>query len=287
MVFFDQYFGFGFFVVVGLGLFLGSFFNVVILCLFKWLDWQWKCDVCEVLEELDIYELLLLGIVVELLYCLYCKYKLVWYENILLFSWLVQCGKCCYCYVLILIQYLLVEVLIVLLVVVSVWQFGFGWQGFGVIVLICFLIILLGIDLCIQLLLDQLILLLMWLGLIVVSDNLYMLVKLVLFGVLVGYLLLWLVWWLFKQFIGKEGMGYGDFKLLVVLGVWCGFKGILLIILLLLVVGVIIGLIWLYLCGCDCVSLILFGLYLVIVGWIVFFWGELLINGYLSYVGLC
>jgi Flp pilus assembly protein protease CpaA len=127
-----------------------------------------------------------------------------------------------------------------------VWQFGFGWQGFGAIVLTCFLIALSGIDLRTQLLPDQLTLPLMWLGLIGSIDNLYMPAKPALIGAALGYASLWSVWWLFKQLTGKEGMGHGDFKLLAALGAWCGWQGILPIILLSSLVGAMIGSIWLY-----------------------------------------
>ncbi|MEL4017124.1 prepilin peptidase, partial [Dryocola clanedunensis] len=202
---------------VGLGLLLGSFLNVVILRLPKRLEWEWKRDAREVLEEPDIYEPPPPGIVVEPSHCPHCKHKLSWYENIPLFSWLALRGKCWHCHAPISIQYPLVELLTAVLVAASVWQFGFGWQGFGAIVLSCFLVAPSGIDLRTQLLPDQLTLPLMWLGLIAASDNLYMPAKPALLGALAGYLSLWSVWWLFKQITGKEGMGHGDFKLLAAL----------------------------------------------------------------------
>jgi len=137
-----------------------------------------------------------------------------------------------------------------------------------------------------QLLPDQLTLPLMWLGLIGAVDNLYMPAKPALLGALVGYLSLWSVWWIFKQLTGKEGMGHGDFKLLAALGAWVGLKGILPIILLSSVVGAIIGSILLYSQGRDRATPIPFGPYLAIAGWLVFMWGEPLINAYLSYANL-
>ncbi len=209
MAFLDQHPGLGYPAAVGLGLLLGSFLNVVILRLPKRLEWEWKRDAREVLEEPDIYEPPPPGIVVEPSHCPHCKHKLSWYENIPLFSWLVLRGKCRHCHAPISIQYPLVELLTAVLVAASVWQFGFGWQGFGAIVLSCFLVALSGIDLRTQLLPDQLTLPLMWLGLIAASDNLYMPAKPALLGALAGYLSLWSVWWLFKQLTGKEGMGHG------------------------------------------------------------------------------
>lgn len=174
MAFLDQHPGLGYPAAAGLGLLIGSFLNVVILRLPKRLEWQWKRDAREVLEEPDIYEPPPPGIVVEPSHCPHCKHKLSWYENIPLFSWLALRGKCRHCHAPISIQYPLVELVTALLVLASVWQFGFGWQGFGAIVLSCFLVALSGIDLRTQLLPDQLTLPLMWLGLIAASDNLYM-----------------------------------------------------------------------------------------------------------------
>ncbi|MEG1681836.1 MAG: A24 family peptidase, partial [Stenotrophomonas sp.] len=166
-----------------------------------------------------------------------------------------------------------------------VWQFGFGWQGFGAIVLSCFLVALSGIDLRTQLLPDQLTIPLMWLGLIGSMDNLYMPTKPALIGAALGYLSLWTVWWLFKQITGKEGMGHGDFKLLAALGAWCGLKGILPIILLSSLVGAIIGSIWLYSRGRDRATPIPFGPYLAIAGWLVFMWGDQMIGSYMRLAG--
>jgi len=105
-------------------------------------------------------------------------------------------------------------------------------------------------------------------------------------GAAVGYLSLWMVWWLFKQLTGKEGMGHGDFKLLAALGAWCGLKGILPIILLSSVLGAIIGSIWLYTRGRDRATPIPFGPYLAIAGWLYFMWGAPVVEQYLVLSGL-
>ncbi|MEG1681988.1 MAG: prepilin peptidase, partial [Stenotrophomonas sp.] len=188
MAFLDQHPGLGYPAAAGLGLLIGSFLNVVILRLPKRMEWQWKRDAREVLELPDIYEPPPPGIVVEPSHCPHCKHKLSWYENIPLFSWLIQRGKCRHCQAPISIQYPIVELVTALMVLASVWQFGFGWQGFGAIVLSCFLVALSGIDLRTQLLPDQLTLPLMWLGLIGSMDNLYMPAKPALIGAAVGYL---------------------------------------------------------------------------------------------------
>lgn len=286
MAFLDQNPAIGYPLAAGLGLLVGSFLNVVILRLPGRLEWSWKRDSREMLEIPDVYDPPPPGIVVERSHCPRCKHQLGWYENIPVFSWLVLRGKCRHCRAPISAQYPLVELLTMLLFLACVWRFGFGWQGFGALVFTGFLVALSGIDLRTQLLPDQLTLPLMWLGLIAASDNLYMPAKPALIGAVVGYASLWSVWWLFKQLTGKEGMGHGDFKLLAAIGAWTGLKGILPTILLSSLVGAVIGSIWLALKGRDRATPIPFGPYLAAAGWIVFFWGEALVDGYMRYAGL-
>ncbi|MCC5049315.1 prepilin peptidase [Xanthomonas campestris] len=286
MAFLDQHPGLGFPAAAGLGLLIGSFLNVVILRLPKRMEWQWRRDAREILELPDIYEPPPPGIVVEPSHDPVTGDKLKWWENIPLFSWLMLRGKSRYSGKPISLQYPLVELLTSILCVASVWRFGFGWQGFGAIVLSCFLVAMSGIDLRHKLLPDQLTLPLMWLGLVGSMDNLYMPAKPALLGAAVGYVSLWTVWWLFKQLTGKEGMGHGDFKLLAALGAWCGLKGILPIILISSLVGAVLGSIWLFAKGRDRATPIPFGPYLAIAGWVVFFWGNDLVDGYLRFAGL-
>ena len=286
MAFLDQHPELGYPVVAGLGLLVGSFLNVVILRLPRRLEWEWKRDAREVLEEPEIYDPPPPGIVVERSHCPHCKTPLSWYENIPLFSWLVLRGKCRHCKAPISPQYPLVELLTAVLAVASVWRFGFGWQGFGAALLSCYLVALSGIDLRTRLLPDQLTLPLMWLGLIGSLDNLYMPAKPALLGAIAGYVSLWLVWWLFKQVTGKEGMGRGDFKLLAAIGAWVGLNGVLPTLLLSSVVGAVIGSVWLATQGRDRATPIPFGPYLAIAGWIVFFWGPQIIDAYLRFAGL-
>ncbi|MBD9436888.1 prepilin peptidase [Pseudoxanthomonas sp. PXM03] len=286
MAFLDQHPELGYPVVAGLGLLVGSFLNVVILRLPRRLEWDWKRDAREVLEEPEIYDPPPPGIVVERSHCPHCKTALSWYENIPLFSWLVLRGKCRHCKAPISPQYPLVELLTAVLAVASVWRFGFGWQGFGAALLSCYLVALSGIDLRTRLLPDQLTLPLMWLGLIGSLDNLYMPAKPALLGAIAGYVSLWLVWWLFKQITGKEGMGRGDFKLLAALGAWVGLNGVLPIILISSLVGAVVGSAWLAMRGRDRATPIPFGPYLAIAGWIVFFWGQQIVDAYLRFAGL-
>ena len=286
MAFLDQNPQLGYPLVAGLGLLVGSFLNVVILRLPRRMEWEWKRDAREVLEQPEMYDPPPPGIVVERSHCPHCGHQLSWYENIPLFSWLALGGKCRKCKAPISIQYPLVELLTAVLCALCVWRFGFGWQGFGACLLTCFLIALSGIDLRTQLLPDSLTLPLMWLGLIAAADNLFMPAKPALLGAIAGYASLWSVWWLFKQITGKEGMGHGDFKLLAALGAWVGLAGVLPIILLSSVVGAVVGSIWLAMKGRDRATPIPFGPYLAVAGWIVFMWGEELIGLYRGYAGI-
>lgn len=286
MAFLDQNPALGYPAAAAFGACLGSFLNVVILRLPRRLEWQWKRDSREVLGEPELYDPPPPGIVVERSHCPHCKAQLSWYENIPLVSWAIQGGRCRHCKAPISIQYPLVELLTMLLVLACVWRFGFGWQGFGAIVLTCFLMALSGIDLRTQLLPDQLTLPLMWLGLIAASDDLFMPAKPALLGAIVGYVSLWSVWWVFKQLTGKEGMGHGDFKLLAALGAWVGLKGILPTILLSSLVGAIVGSVWLAMKGRSRATPIPFGPYLAVAGWVVFMWGNEMIDAYLRYAGV-
>lgn len=286
MAFLDQNPTIGYPIAAGLGLLVGSFLNVVILRLPKRLEWEWKRDSLETLGQADLYDPPPPGIVVEPSHCPHCQHKLSWYENIPLFSWLALRGRCRNCKTPISIQYPAVELLTMLLVTACVWRFGFGWQGFGASLLSCFLVAMSGIDVRTQLLPDQLTLPLLWLGLIASVDSLFVPAKAAIAGAVLGYLALWVVYWVYKQLTGKVGMGHGDFKLLAALGAWAGYKALLPIVMLSSIVGAIVGSIWLMTKGRDQATPIPFGPYLAIAGWIVFLWGDDIIGAYMRISGL-
>ncbi|KAF1690028.1 prepilin peptidase [Pseudoxanthomonas taiwanensis] len=286
MAYLDTQPALGYPLAAAVGLAVGSFLNVVILRLPRRLEWEWKREAREVLELPEIYDPPPPGVIVEPSHDPVTGDRLKWWENIPVLSYLLLRGRSRYSGQRISLQYPLVELLTGLLTVVCAWRFGFGWQGFGAMVLTWFLIALSGIDLRTRLLPDQLTLPLMWLGLVASLDNLYMPAKPALLGAVAGYVLLWSVWWLFKQLTGKEGMGHGDFKLLAALGAWCGLKGIIPIILISSVLGAVIGSIWLFARGRDRATPIPFGPYLAIAGWLVFFWGDRMVDAYMRYAGL-
>ncbi len=286
MAYLDMHPSLGYPAVAGLGLLVGSFLNVVILRLPKRMEWQWKRDARDILEEPDLYDPAPPGIVVESSHCPRCKHALSWYENIPVLSWLVLGGKCRSCKLPISIQYPLVELLTCLLYVICVWRFGFGWKGFGAMLLTSYLIVLSGIDLRTKLLPDQLTLPLLWLGMTASVENLFVGQKAAILGVMAGYLSLWSVYWVFKQLTGKEGMGHGDFKLLAALGAWTGLAGVLPTVMISSLVGAVVGSIWLFAKGRDKATPIPFGPYLAVAGWISFFWGPDLVGAYLRFAGM-
>lgn len=269
------------------GLLIGSFLNVVILRLPARLEWIWKRDSRELLElPADSPIQAPPGLVLARSHCPQCGRQLSAWENIPLLSFLVLRGRCRSCHTQISWQYPLVELLTGVAMAVCVWRFGISWQALAAIGYSAALIALTGIDLRTSLLPDQLTYPLLWLGLLLSVFGVFVAPVPAILGALVGYLSLWSVYWLFKLATGKEGMGHGDFKLLAALGAWCGWQGILPIILMSAVLGALIGSLWLALRGRDRATPIPFGPYLAIAGWVELLWGPQLIAAYLHISGL-
>src|SRR4249919_1225574 len=246
------------------GLLVGSFLNVVILRLPRRLEWRWKRDSRELLEISEPYEPAPPGIVIEASHCPHCGHKLAIWENIPLLSFIALRGKCRQCKTAISWQYPAVELITGLMFAAA-------------------LVALSGIDLRTTYLPDQLTYPLLWLGLLASVITVYVDPVSAILGAAVGYLSLWSVYWLFKLITGKEGMGYGDFKLMAALGAWCGIKAILPILLIASLVGAVIGSLWLLAKGRDRGTQIPFGPYLAIAGWIQFISGLDLLGSYLRW----
>ena len=263
-----------------LGLLVGSFLNVVILRVPPRLLWAWRGEARELLELPPGTEPPPPGIVLKGSHCRHCGHALRWYENIPLFSWLALRGKCSACKAPISVQYPIVELLTGLAFAACVWRFGTGLEAAAAIVFTGLLIALSGIDWRTKLLPDSLTYPLLWLGLAASLMTLSVTPQAAILGALVGYLSLWTVFWGFKLATGKEGMGYGDFKLLAALGAWCGVSAILPIVLLSSLVGAVIGGIGLALQGRDRATPIPFGPFLAIAGWIWFLFGGELMDAY-------
>jgi leader peptidase (prepilin peptidase)/N-methyltransferase len=258
-----------------LGLVVGSFLNVVILRLPARLMHAWRQQSRELLElQTEADSPPPPGLVWESSHCPHCKHKLSAVENIPLFSWLALKGRCRHCGAPISIQYPLVELLTAVFSAVVVWKFGVSWQSGAGLLLTWTLIALSGIDLRTQLLPDQLTLPLLWLGLLLSLVPVFVGIDSAVLGAALGYLSLWCVYWLFKLVTGKEGMGYGDFKLLGALGAWMGPWALLPIILLSSLVGAVIGGSFLLVRGHDRATPIPFGPFIAGAGWLFFVAGD-------------
>ncbi|MFN7782686.1 MAG: prepilin peptidase, partial [Lysobacterales bacterium] len=208
------------------------------------------------------------------------------WHNVPVLSWLMLRGRCAGCGTSISLQYPLVELLTGVAFAAVVWQLGVGWPALAGLVFTALLIAMSGIDARTTLLPDSLTLPLLWIGLLLSTQGLFVPMDQAIYGAVVGYLSLWTVYWGFKLLTGKEGMGYGDFKLLAALGAWCGLSGILPIVLMSAVVGAVFGSVWLAVHGRDKATPIPFGPYLAAAGWIQFLWGEQIVGSYLRYSGL-
>jgi leader peptidase (prepilin peptidase)/N-methyltransferase len=259
-----------------LGLLVGSFLNVVILRLPPRLLHAWRQQSRELLELTEPSEPPPPGIVWEPSHCPHCHHRLRAWENIPLLSWLALRGRCSHCGTAISWQYPLVELLTALASALVVWRFGPSAQAVGGLCLTWILIALAGIDLRTQLLPDPLTLPLLWLGLLASLIPLFADPVTSILGAALGYLSLWAVYWLFKLVTGKEGMGYGDFKLLAALGAWLGPLALLPIVLLASVVGTLIGGSVLALRGRDRSTPIPFGPFLAGAGWLWLLFGDTL-----------
>jgi leader peptidase (prepilin peptidase)/N-methyltransferase len=272
-----------------LGLLIGSFLNVVILRLPLRMQWQWERDSRELLDiptPPDTPATAPPGIVVERSHCPKCGHALAAWENIPVLSFVMLGGKCRACKSPISWQYPAVELITGVLFALVVWRFGVTPQALAGLVFTAFLVAMSGIDLRTTLLPDSLTLPLLWLGLLLSLQPVFVAPPAAILGAAAGYLSLWSVYWIFKLLTGKEGMGYGDFKLLAAIGAWCGVSAVLPVLLISSLVGAVIGSIWLGIKGRDRATPIPFGPYLAIAGWIQFVWGGDLIGAYLRYTGM-
>lgn len=271
--------------VVALGLLVGSFLNVVVYRLPKMLMRDWRAQAREVLEmpTKDVEETF--NLVLPNSSCPNCGHEIKPWENIPLLSWLFLRGKCSGCKQAISVRYPLVELACGVLSGVIAWQFGVSWETLAMLVLTWGLLAMSLIDADQQILPDALVLPLLWLGLILNSFGLFTSLPDALWGAVIGYMSLWSIFWLFKLVTGKEGMGYGDFKLLALLGAWGGWQVLPLTILLSSVVGAVLGVIILRLQRNSYSNPIPFGPYLAVAGWIALIWGDAITSSYLQFAG--
>ena len=270
-----------------LGLSVGSFLNVVIHRMPLMLERQWKRECRELLElEAEQETRERFNLIVPRSRCPHCGHRIGALENIPLLSWLWLRGRCRACREPIGLQYPMVELFTALLTLLVLWRLGPTAQALAAMLFTWTLIALSGIDLKIYILPDNITLPLLWLGLLLNWQGLYTSLDSALLGAVAGYLSLWLLYHGFRLLTGKEGMGYGDFKLFAAIGAWLGWQMLPLVIILAAVAGAVIGIGLIVLRGRDRAQPIPFGPFLAIGGWVALMWGEEITRSYLRSAGI-
>ncbi len=278
-------------VVFVLGLLVGSFLNVVIHRVPVMLERSWRREALALdgkeQEPEAPYDL-----VRPRSACPSCKAPITALQNIPVISWLLLKGRCANCHIRISARYPLVELFTALLSAVVAWQFGFSWSTVAGLVLTWFLVALAFIDIDTQLLPDNLTLPLLWLGLLmalllprIAGTRLPVDLRSAVIGAIAGYIALWSVYHLFRLLTGKEGMGYGDFKLLAALGAWLGWQMLLPIVIGAAGVGAVVGIAAILLRRREAGIPMAFGPYLAAAGWLMLIFGPQLVDAYLGLYG--
>ena len=254
------------------GLSVGSFLNVMVYRLPIMLERAWRADAREALEMEPAPSEKAFNLMVPRSRCPQCDAQISAWQNIPVFSWLVLRGRCAACNTRISTRYPAIEVLTALVSLTVVAVFGYTWVAMFALLFSWLLIAMALIDFDTRLLPDNLTLPLLWLGLLFNSSGGFVDLQSAVIGAAAGYLILWSIYWGFKLLTGKEGMGYGDFKLLAALGAWLGWQALPMVILISSVVGILLG---------GTVLLIRksrepipFGPFLAIAGWVALVWRD-------------
>jgi len=275
-----------------LGLLVGSFLNVVIHRLPQMLDREWDAQAAEFLQQKGSADAAAMlrstagtvryNLVTPPSTCPRCGHRIRAWENIPILSYLFLRARCSACKAPISIRYPIVEALSGILSGYIGWHFGLTLATAGALFLMWSLIALTVIDIDTQLLPDDITLPLIWLGLLVNLNGAFVPLQSAVIGTVAGYLSLWAVYWLFKLATGKEGMGYGDFKLLAAIGAWLGWKMLPVVILLSSLVGAVVGIGLIVFARHGRNTPIPFGPYIAAAGLIALFWGETINRTYLQ-----
>ncbi len=274
-------------VITIIGLSVGSFLNVVIYRLPVMLEQDWKQQ-CQELMDLPADKAVAkpFNLSHPRSRCPECGHKITLLENIPVISYLFLRGRCSACGTGISLRYPIIELVTGLLSVVIAWHFGFSWQTAAALPLTWALIALSMIDYDHKLLPDNIVLPFVWLGLVINLQGVFTDIPSAVIGAVAGYMSLWSIFQLFRLITGKEGMGYGDFKLLAMLGAWLGWQYLIQIVLLSSLVGAIVGISLVMVLGRDRTIPIPFGPYLATAGLISLLWGKEINHLYLQYAGL-
>ena len=271
---------------IALGLIIGSFLNVVILRLPRMLEAEWRSDCAEITGGPPPQDTQAVTLAKPASHCPACGHRIRPLENVPILSYLFLRGRCSACGVRISPRYPLVEALTAILTLIVVLHFGVSWQTPAALVLTWGLIALAFIDYDNQLLPDGITLPLLWVGLILSLFGLFTDSRSAIVGAAAGYLSLWLVFQLFRLATGKEGMGFGDFKLFALFGAWLGWQYLPQIILLSAVTGALLGTLLIAIGRHDKGKPLPFGPYLAAAGWISLIWGPQINDAYLGFSGL-
>lgn len=264
-----------------IGVMVGSFLNVVIHRLPRMMERLWHQQCAELRGE-NIHNLAPYNLVTPRSTCPQCGHRITPLENIPIISYLFLRGYCSQCHTRISLHYPIVEGLTGIMSGFTAWHFGFGLIALTALFFIWAMIALTFIDLDRQLLPDAITLPLLWLGLLFNLNNGFIDIRSAVIGAVAGYLVLWTIYWGFKLITGKEGMGYGDFKLLAAIGAWLGWQMLPLVILFSSFVGGIIGIFLIISRKSQRSATIPFGPYLAGGGLIALFWGNKINHAYLG-----
>ncbi|PTQ76192.1 type 4 prepilin peptidase 1 [Nitrosomonas oligotropha] len=265
-----------------LGLMIGSFLNVVIYRLPEMMKRNWLQQ-CAELQGEAIQTLPEFNLFTPRSTCIHCGHKITAWENIPVISYLFLRGRCSQCHASISPRYPMVEAATAIISGFVAWHFGYGFIALAALIFVWSLIALAAIDLDTQLLPDDITLPLLWIGLLVNINHGFTDIQSAVIGAIAGYVSLWSIYWCFKLITGKEGMGYGDFKLLAAIGAWLGWGMLPLVILSSSLVGALVGMGLILAAKLNKNIPIPFGPYLVGGALIALFWGEQLIH---TYIGL-
>lgn len=265
-----------------IGLMAGSFLNVVIFRLPKILEREWarQCadSSAETVEAMPPY-----NIIIPRSACIRCGHKITALENIPLMSYALLGGRCSHCHASISLRYPVVELLTALISGYVAWHFGYGFAAFAALAFSWTMIVLAFIDMDTQLLPDDITVPFIWVGLLVNLADTFVDIHSAVLGAVFGYIALWSIYWSFKLITRREGMGYGDFKLLAAIGAWLGWQMLPLVILVSSITGTIVGTLLIAIAKRGRHEPIPFGPYLAAGGFMALLWGSQLNQAYWNF----